>query len=68
MSFEFDTHKAEANWQKYRIRFEDVEPVFDDPYALAKPDPDAKDEQRWLTVGCDVLGRVVTPCVNRKFD
>ncbi len=62
MSFEFDPNKADANWHKHRVRFEDVEPVFDDPYALTRPDPDAKDEARWLTVGCDALGRVVTVC------
>ena len=59
MSFEFDSNKVDANWQKHRIRFEDVEHVFDDPYALTKPDLDTEDEPRWLTVGCDALGRVV---------
>ena len=62
MSFEFDPNKADVNWLKHRIRFEDVEPVFDNPYALTKPDPDAKNEQSWLTVGSDSLGRVVTVC------
>ncbi len=62
MSFEFDPNKAEANWQMHRVRFEDMEPVFDDPYALTKPDPDATGEPRWLTVGCDVLSRVVMFC------
>ena len=62
MSFEFDPAKAQLNWQKHRVRFEDMEPVFDDPYALTRLDPDAKDEPRWLTVGCDALGRIVTVC------
>ena len=62
MLFEFDQNKAAANWHKHRVRFEDVEPVFDDPYALTRPDPDAKDEPRWLTVGSDALRRVVTVC------
>ena len=62
MSFEFDPNKAQTNWRKHAVRFEDVEPVFDDPYALTKPDTDSKDEQRWVTIGCDALGRVVTVC------
>ena len=62
MSFEFDPNKADANWHRHRIHFEDVEPVFNEPYALTKPDPDIKDEPRWLTVSCDALGRVVTVC------
>ena len=66
MPFEFDPNKADANWQKHGVRFEDVEPVFDDPYALTKSDPDAKDEQRWLTVGSDALGRVLTVCYTQR--
>lgn len=67
ISFEFDPNKADATWHKHGVRFEDVEPVFDDPYALTRPDPDAKEEPRWLTVGCDAvgcdaIGRVVTVC------
>ena len=67
MSFEFDPNKADANWHKHRVRFEDVEPVFDDPYALTRQDktrqdPDTKDVPRWLTVGSDAPGRVVTVC------
>ena len=62
MSFEFDPNKALANWRKHAVRFEDAEPVFDDPYALTKPDADTTDEQRWLAIGCDALGRVITVC------
>ena len=61
MSFEFDPAKAQLNWQKHRVRFEDMEPVFDDPYALTRPD-----EPRWLTVGCDALGRIVTVCYTQR--
>ena len=62
MSFEFDPQKAQANWRKHRVRFEDAEPVFDDPQALTREDPDVTAEQRWLSVGCDALGRVLTVC------
>ena len=68
MSFEFDPHKAQANWRKHRVRFEDAEPVFDDPLALTREDPDVSGEQRWLTVGSNALGRVLTVCYTLRGD
>ena len=68
MSFEFDPQKAQSNWRKHRVRFEDAEPVFDDPLALTREDPGAKAEQRWLTVGCDALGQVLTVCYTLRGD
>ena len=68
MSFEFDPQKAQTNWRKHHVRFEDAEPVFDDPMALTREDPDAAGEQRWLTVGGDALGRVLTVCYTLRSD
>ena len=68
MSFEFDPNKAQTNWRKHRVHFEDAEPVFDDPLALTREDPDAVAEQRWLTVGRDALGRVLTVCYTLRGD
>ena len=45
-----------------------LNPFFDDPLALTREDPGAKAEQRWLTVGCDALGRVLTVCYTLRGD
>ena len=36
--FEWDNHKAVANWQKHGITFRQATKVFDDPIALEKID------------------------------
>jgi uncharacterized protein len=47
--------KNRDNTRKHGLSFETAQLVFDDPYALSRPDP-FPDEHRWQTVG--VIGRV----------
>jgi len=49
--FEWDEDKAEANFRKHHIRFEDAARVFDDPLAVTDQDRIENGEQRWRTVG-----------------
>lgn len=49
--FECDEEKAEANFRKHHIRFEDAARVFDDPLAVTDQDRIENGEQRWKTVG-----------------
>jgi uncharacterized DUF497 family protein len=56
--YEWDPEKAEANLRKHRIDFADAVSVFSDPLALTIPD-EFGEEARFLTMGCDLLGRVV---------
>lgn len=49
--FEWDDRKAEINYRKHGIRFEDAARVFDDPLAISEPDRFENGEQRWRTLG-----------------
>lgn len=59
MDIEFDPDKARANQQKHGIKFAHAEQALRDAYALTIEDPDAVDEQRFVTLGMDALGRML---------
>ena len=48
---EWDTDKAEANYRKHGIRFEDAARVLDDPLAVSEQDRIENGEQGWRTIG-----------------
>lgn len=60
MEIVWDPSKAKSNYLKHRIYFSDVKTVLMDPYALSRPDPDNKGKERFVTTGCDALGRICT--------
>jgi hypothetical protein len=43
--FEWDVKKAEANWKKHGVGFDEASTVFGDPLALLMPDPDHSVEE-----------------------
>mgnify|MGYP003506972999 CR=1 FL=1 len=49
--FEWDTKKAEINFRKHGIRFEEAARVFDDPFAISEQDRIENGELRWQTIG-----------------
>ncbi len=52
MRFEWDEDKNRKNRGKHGVSFETATLVFEDPYALTKPDADhAEEEERFLTLG-----------------
>jgi uncharacterized protein len=58
--YEWDPAKARTNLHKHGIEFSDVTAVFQDERALTMTDYlTAVDEQRFLTLGRDALGRIV---------
>lgn len=58
--FEWDPAKAEINFRKHEVRFEETRPVFDDPYSLTVVDDESDpNEQRFVTVGLGALGRIL---------
>lgn len=59
MAVEFDPAKARANLRKHGVSFGHAEQTLRDPMALTIEDPDARGEQRLITVGADSLGRVL---------
>ena len=58
MEFRWDERKRQINLRKHRIELADAVRVFDDPLALTLEDCD-HDEQRFVTMGQDALGRVL---------
>ena len=59
MSIEFDPVKARANLRKHGVSFAHAEQALRDPMAFTIEDPDSQDEQRFVTLGMDALGRVI---------
>lgn len=50
--FEWDDEKAELNWQKHRVDFQDAAKVFNDPYRVEEFDEEHSfDEDRWQVIG-----------------
>ena len=49
--FEWDGRKAETNFRKHGVRFEEAALVFGDPFALSEQDRIENGEQRWQTIG-----------------
>jgi len=58
VGFEWDEQKAKANLRKHGIDFADAVVVLEDPLAVTIPDYTA-DEERFVTVGSDILGRIL---------
>jgi len=60
MEFEWDRRKAERNLRKHGVSFEEAVSVFVDPDELMIDDPDHSfEEQRFVSVGHSVLGRLL---------
>lgn len=59
MGFEWDAGKANLNLRKHRVDFADAATVFADERALTLPDLSSFDENRWVTLGTDALGRIL---------
>lgn len=57
--FEFDPEKASTNLQKHGVAFGEAELALMDPNAMTIEDPDALDEQRFVTLGRGSLGRIL---------
>lgn len=66
MSIEWDNEKKNKNNQeklneaKHGIRLSDVEPVLHDPMGITCEDVTAEGEHRFVTVGTDMFGHVLT--------
>lgn len=58
MVYEWDNNKAQSNRQKHGIDFADAISVFADNAAITILD-DYLDEERFVTIGIDALGRIL---------
>ena len=59
VDIEFDPAKAKLNLQKHKVSFAHAEQALRDEFAFTIEDPDSDDEQRFVTLGMDSLGRVL---------
>jgi len=59
VEIEFDPAKARSNLAKHKVSFAHAEQALRDPDAVTIEDPDAQDEQRFVTLGMDALGRIL---------
>jgi uncharacterized protein len=58
MSYQWDKNKAEINLRKHGIDFADAVSVFSDDLSITLSDQ-RFDEERFITIGLDALGRLV---------
>jgi len=59
VNIEWDPAKAEANLREHDVSFAEAVTVLEDDFALTREDPDAVDEQRFVTLGLSGLGNLV---------
>lgn len=67
MRFEWDPAKRERNLRKHGIDFADTEAVLDDPMAITVID-DEPDEERFVSIGADTLGRILVLVYTVRHD
>jgi uncharacterized protein len=60
MDYEWEPEKAAQNLRTHDVRLSYAADVLEDAYALTREDASAQGEQRWVSVGMDGLGRVLT--------
>ncbi len=59
MDVRWDPAKAKANYKKHVVRFSDAEMVLYDPMALSFENDDTVGEQRFVSIGRDVVGSIL---------
>lgn len=59
VAYEWDAGKARPNLRKHDVDFADAVAIFEDEYALTMRDSFSEDEERWISIGMDSLGRVL---------
>jgi uncharacterized protein len=59
VDIDWDPAKAEANLKEHGVGFPEAATVLEDEYALTREDPDALDEQRFVTLGLSGLGSLL---------
>jgi uncharacterized DUF497 family protein len=59
MVVEWDSGKARLNARKHGVFFADAVSALEDDRALTERDSSSGEEERWVTMGLDGLGRVL---------
>ncbi len=66
VDYEWDPVKATANLRKHKVDFADAVLALEDEFALTARDPDASDEERYLSLGADPQGRLLVTIFTRR--
>ena len=59
VEYQWDPVKARLNFRKHGVYFADAVTVLEDERALTIRDAYSDDEERWITLGMDAMGRVL---------
>jgi uncharacterized protein len=60
LQFEWDAQKAELNYRKHRVSFDEAKTVFNDPYSITTIDSEhSEDEDRFIDIGISAQGRLL---------
>jgi uncharacterized protein len=60
MEFEWNPDKAESNYEKHRVSFEEAATVFSDSLSVTFPDPDHSiGESRYVIIGVSRFGKLL---------
>ena len=59
MSYEWDEEKRRQNLRKHAVEFADAVSALEDEDALTSPDDDNDEEDRFVTLGADLFGRIL---------
>lgn len=59
MSGEWDPSKAKFNFAKHGVSFADAMTILEDELALTILDPYSENEERWITLWRDLVGRIL---------
>lgn len=57
MDYEWDPVKSRINLSKHGVHLADAAGALEDELALTIRDPDCDEEERWVTLGLDSVGR-----------
>lgn len=68
MNITWDPNKAEVNFKKHGIRFSDAEVALYDPFAMTLKEHVVANEQRYVTLGTDAVGRIVAVVYSYRSD
>lgn len=68
-TFEWDEYKAQENFRKHRVSFDEAKTVFLDPFSITIPDPDhSTDEERFIDIGTSINGRILIVVYTEQGD
>lgn len=69
MAFEWHPTKAQSNFEKHGVSFDEAATVFDDPFAEFLPDlTHSADEQRFTCLGTSADGRLIAVSFTERGD